>query len=76
MASKIKLSPREASAAVRSKAVLLVFVCCLFIIAHMDCGVIALLCSTLCPSSFAMISLGEKEWVALLLMAFDGICCY
>ena len=75
MASKIKLSPPEASAAVRSKAVILMF--CLFIVAPIVCGaVIALLCSTLCPSSFAMISLGEKEWVALLLMSFDGIRCY
>ena len=41
----------------------------LFIVARF-CAVLVLLFSTLCPSSFAIIMMGKKELVALLLLSF------
>ena len=66
-----------AAAAFRSKAVVMwLFIRCLLLLplfVGFLCMVIDLLCSTLCYvlSEFAIISLGKKELVALLLLFYE-----
>ena len=64
------LSPSVASAAVRSKAVvLLLLIYCLLLLplfVGVLCLVFVLLYSTLCPSSFAIILMRKRELIALL----------
>ena len=59
-----------ALAAVCSKAVvLLLLINCLLLLwlfVKVLCLVLVLLCSTLCPYSFAIITIGKRELVALL----------
>ena len=56
-----------AYSAVRSKAVaLLILIYCLFLLPLFVGSVLALLFSTLCPSSFTIILMGKRELVALL----------
>ena len=77
--SKMHISSQVAQAAVRSKAVvlLLFLIHCLLLLplfVGVLCLVLVLIFSTLCPFSFAIISLGKNCFCVILLLAIYLLC--